>query len=135
MPTASAMSRSLMPGSLATHRKTWAWLERKSQRLVVGGFNAGIWILGSRFMNKRYTVEPRNDDRGGNIVPTITDDQVVEAAKSLSQPEFTRSDIADKLGVEKTEFHQAFKAARKSGRLEKVRDDNENVGHFRLTAG
>jgi DNA-binding transcriptional regulator LsrR (DeoR family) len=86
-------------------------------------------------MNKRYTVEARNDDRGGNIVPTITDDQVVEAAKSLSQPEFTRSDIADKLGVEKTEFHQAFKAARKSGRLEKVRDDNENVGHFRLTAG
>jgi DNA-binding transcriptional regulator LsrR (DeoR family) len=65
-------------------------------------------------------------------VPKITDDQVVEAAKSLSQPEFTRSDIAAKLGVEKTELQKAFKAARRSGRLEKVRDDEQNTGHFRL---
>jgi hypothetical protein len=66
-------------------------------------------------------------------VPTITDDQVVEAAKSLSQPEFTREDIAGKLGVEKSEFHQAFKVARRDGRLEKVRDDKDNAGVFRLT--
>ncbi len=28
---------------------------------------------------------------------------------------------------------QAFVRARKAGRLEKVRDDEENTGHFRLT--
>jgi DNA-binding transcriptional regulator LsrR (DeoR family) len=64
---------------------------------------------------------------------TITGDQVVEAAKELSQDEFTRADLADKLGVEKPELKQAFKSARKSGRVKKVRDDEQNTGHFRLT--
>lgn len=64
---------------------------------------------------------------------TITGDQVVGAAKELSQEEFTRADVAEKLGVEKPELHKGFKAARRSGRVEKVRDDEENTGHFRLT--
>jgi DNA-binding transcriptional regulator LsrR (DeoR family) len=85
-------------------------------------------------MNKGYTVCPQRRSRRNNV-PTITDDQVVEAAKSLSQPEFTRSDIAAKLGVEKTEFQKAFKTARRSGRLEKTRDDDQNTGHFKLVGG
>lgn len=63
----------------------------------------------------------------------ITADQVVEAAQALGQEEFTRGDLAAKLGVEKTDIKPAFRAARQAGRLEKVRDDEENTGHFRLT--
>ncbi len=62
----------------------------------------------------------------------ITADQVVGAATELGQDEFTRADIAEKLGVEKPELKKGFAQARKSGRLEKTRDDEENTGHFRL---
>ncbi len=64
---------------------------------------------------------------------TITADNLVEAAQALDQDEFTRADVAEQLGVEKPELKQAFLRARKSGRVEKVRDDEENTGHFRLT--
>ena len=64
---------------------------------------------------------------------TVTEDQLVTAAKELGQDEFTRGDIAEKLGVEKPELKQAFARARKAGLLEKTRDDEENTGHFRLT--
>ena len=64
---------------------------------------------------------------------TITADQLVEAAQKLDQPEFTRADVAQELGVEKPELKQAFVRARKAGRVEKVRDDEENTAHFRLT--
>jgi predicted DNA-binding protein (UPF0251 family) len=67
------------------------------------------------------------------MAKTITPDQVVAAARDLDQAEFTRDDVAGKLGVKKPKFKDAFKSARESGRLEKVRDDVENVGHFRLT--
>jgi DNA-binding transcriptional regulator LsrR (DeoR family) len=67
------------------------------------------------------------------MADAITGDQLVAAARDLSKPEFTRADVAAKLGVDKTELQQAFKAARKSGRVEKVRDDEQNTGHFRLT--
>jgi DNA-binding transcriptional regulator LsrR (DeoR family) len=67
------------------------------------------------------------------MADAITGDQVVGAARELSKPEFTRADVATKLGVDKTELKKAFKAARKSGRVEKVRDDEQNTGHFRLT--
>lgn len=63
----------------------------------------------------------------------ITEDQVVSAAQELGKDEFTRADIANQLGVEKPELKQAFVRARKAGKLEKVRDDEENTGHFRLT--
>ena len=66
------------------------------------------------------------------MAETITAGQVVAAAQDLAQPEFTRDDIAGKLGVKKPEFKEAFKAARQEGRLEKVRDDAENAGVFRL---
>jgi DNA-binding transcriptional regulator LsrR (DeoR family) len=63
----------------------------------------------------------------------ITADQVVEAAQELGQEEFTRGDLAERLGVEKQNIRKGFREARKSGRLEKTRDDEENTGHFRLT--
>jgi hypothetical protein len=66
------------------------------------------------------------------MAKTFTADEVVAAARDLAQPEFTRDDIAGKLGVKKPEFKEAFKAARQEGRLEKVRDDAENAGVFRL---
>lgn len=63
---------------------------------------------------------------------TVTEDQLITAAKELDQEEFTRADVAAKLGVDKPDLKQAFVHARKAGRLEKVRDDEENTGHFRL---
>jgi DNA-binding transcriptional regulator LsrR (DeoR family) len=66
------------------------------------------------------------------MAKTITSDQLVDAAKELDQDEFTRADIAEKLGVEKPELQKAIKAARKSGRVKKVRNDEQNTGHFRL---
>jgi DNA-binding transcriptional regulator LsrR (DeoR family) len=67
------------------------------------------------------------------MAKTITPDQVVEAAQDLEQEEFTRDDLAEKLGVGKPKFKAAFKAARESGRVEKVRDDAESKGRFRVT--
>jgi hypothetical protein len=66
------------------------------------------------------------------MAKTFTADDVVAAARDLAKPEFTRDDIAGKLGVKKPEFKEAFKAARQEGRLEKVRDDAENAGVFRV---
>ncbi len=63
----------------------------------------------------------------------ITADQVVNAARELGQDEFTREDLADKLGVEKQDIKKGFRQARQGGQLEKTRDDEENTGHFKLT--
>jgi len=63
----------------------------------------------------------------------ITEDQVVATARDLDQEEFTRSDLAEKLGVEKAELSKPFRQARRAGRLDKVRDDDEGTGHFKLT--
>ena len=67
------------------------------------------------------------------MAQTITPDQVVEAAKELGQDEFTRGQLAEKLGVKTTELKHGFKEARQADRLEKVRDDDEGTGIFRLT--
>jgi tRNA (mo5U34)-methyltransferase len=66
------------------------------------------------------------------MTTTITANQLVEAARELGQDEFTRGDMAEKLGVEKPDLKPAFVQARKAGKVEKVRDDEENTGHFRL---
>ena len=63
----------------------------------------------------------------------ITPDQVVDAARELDQDEFTRGDVAQKLGVQRPEMKKGFNQARKAGRLTKTRDDEENTGHFRLS--
>jgi DNA-binding MarR family transcriptional regulator len=67
------------------------------------------------------------------MAKTITPDQVIRAARDLAQSEFTRDDLAEKLGVGKPKFKQAFKTARQSGQLEKVRDDADRKGRFRVT--
>jgi hypothetical protein len=66
-------------------------------------------------------------------MPGITEDQVVTTARDLGQEEFTRADLAAKLGVEKNELSKPFRQARRAGRLDKVREDDEGTGHFRLT--
>ena len=63
----------------------------------------------------------------------ITPDQVVEAAKELGKDEFTRKDLAQQLGVEQTDIRRGVRGARQAGKLDKVRDDEEGTGHFRLT--
>jgi hypothetical protein len=64
---------------------------------------------------------------------TVTEDQLITAAQQLGQDEFTRADLAEKLGVEKPDLKEAFAGARRAGRLEKVRHDESNTRHFRLS--
>jgi hypothetical protein len=63
----------------------------------------------------------------------ISAEQVIAAAQELGQEEFTRGDLAAKLGVEKPDIKAGFRRARQDGKLEKVRDDEENTGYFKLT--
>ena len=63
----------------------------------------------------------------------MTEDQLIEGARQLDQDEFTRADLAGQLGVDKPDLKHAFVHARKSGRLVKVRDDEDNTAHFRLS--
>ena len=63
----------------------------------------------------------------------ITSASIVEAAQPLGTDEFSRGDIAGQLGVEKADIKAAFREARKMGKIEKTRDDEENTGYFRLT--
>ena len=53
---------------------------------------------------------------------TITPDQVVAAAEGLEKDEFTREDLAKKLGTDKPDLMKGF------------RDDEEGTGHFRVKA-
>lgn len=61
-----------------------------------------------------------------------TEDQVVDAAKDLDKEEFTREDVATKLGVEKSDIKKGFQQAKKAGRLIKTHDDESNTGHFKV---
>lgn len=62
-----------------------------------------------------------------------TQDQVLEAARSLG-PEFTREDVAKKLGVEVADMRPSWKAAKESGDLEQVRQDDDDQRYFALAA-
>ena len=64
---------------------------------------------------------------------SLTSTSIVEAAQALGKDEFCREDIAGQLGVDKPDIKPAFREARKLGKLEKVRDDEENTAYFRLT--
>jgi hypothetical protein len=59
-----------------------------------------------------------------------TQEEVLEAARSLGD-EFTRKDVADKLGTEVSAMQPSWKAAKQAGRLKKVRDEG-GTRHFRL---
>jgi hypothetical protein len=60
-----------------------------------------------------------------------TQEQVLEAARSLDRDEFTREDVADVLGTEVSAMQPSWKAAKQAGRLEKVREEG-GKRHFRL---
>jgi hypothetical protein len=62
----------------------------------------------------------------------VTADQVVEAAQGLGKEEFQRPELASKLGVQVSDMKAGFKEARESGRLEKVREDGDGRGVFKL---
>jgi hypothetical protein len=59
-----------------------------------------------------------------------TQEEVLEAARSLGD-EFTREDVADKLGVEVSAMQPSWKAAKQAARLEKVREEG-GKRYFRL---
>jgi len=67
------------------------------------------------------------------MADAVTPDQIVEAAKELDKPEFTRADLADKLSVDKSELKESFRAARQAGRLEKLPNEGTGKPRFRLT--
>jgi len=63
---------------------------------------------------------------------TVTADQVVQAAGDLGQSDFTRADIAGKLGVNPADLADGFKAAREANKVEKVGENDDGKGVFRL---
>lgn len=58
------------------------------------------------------------------MTDSATQVQVLEAAKSLGKDEFTREDVADKLGMDVKQMQPSWKAAKQAGQLEKVRDED-----------
>ena len=52
-----------------------------------------------------------------------TEDEVVDAARSLEREEFTRDDVAEKLGVEISVLQPSWKAAKNAGRIQKSRNE------------
>jgi hypothetical protein len=65
----------------------------------------------------------------------ITAERILAAAEELGQPEFTRAELAAKLDASTQDLKDAVKAARQSGRLEKVGENDEGKGVFRLARG
>jgi hypothetical protein len=63
----------------------------------------------------------------------VTSDKIVATAGELDSEEFTRAELADQLGVRPQDLKDGFKAARQSGRVEKIRNDERGKGIFRLT--
>jgi DNA-binding transcriptional regulator LsrR (DeoR family) len=61
-----------------------------------------------------------------------TEDELVQAAQGLGQEEFSRAELANHLGVRHAQIREAFKAARKSGKLVKSRQDEDGTKYFRL---
>ena len=61
-----------------------------------------------------------------------TQDQVLDAARSLDKEEFTREDVAAKLGVEIAEMKPSWKAAKEAGKIEQVRNEG-GTRYLRLT--
>jgi hypothetical protein len=64
----------------------------------------------------------------------VNPEQLIATARDLDGDEFTRAEVADRLGVRTQDLKDAMKSARQSGRLEKVREDDDGKGVFRLTS-
>lgn len=63
----------------------------------------------------------------------VTEEQVLEAARSLDGDEFTREQVAEKLGSEISDMRPSWKAAKESGKLERVRNE-DGQNYFKLAA-
>jgi hypothetical protein len=74
----------------------------------------------------------RNTKEGELMENEITAERIVAAAEELGQTEFTRADLAARLGVSNKDLRDAFHAARQSRRVERVGKDAEGRGVFRL---
>lgn len=76
---------------------------------------------------------PAQPDRTSlcEMAEDATQEQVLEAARSLEGDEFTREDVAEKLGTEVSAMRPGWKAAKQANRLEKVREDGDKR-FFRL---
>jgi predicted transcriptional regulator len=66
------------------------------------------------------------------VAETPTNDEVMQAARALGKPEFTRNEIARQLGVRGSQMREGFRAAKKAGQLQKARDDKDGTRYFRL---
>ena len=60
-----------------------------------------------------------------------TQDQVLDAARSLGDDGFTREDVAKKLGLDIADMRPGWKAAKEAGKLKKI-DDRDGNRTFRL---
>lgn len=65
------------------------------------------------------------------MAETATQEQVLEAARSLGREEFTRDDVAAELNMEISAMQPSWKAAKEAGRLKKVRGEG-GKRYFRL---
>jgi len=66
------------------------------------------------------------------MAQAATQEQVLEAARSLDREEFTREDVAEKLGLEISEMRPSWKAAKEADQLQRVRSEG-GKRLFRLT--
>ncbi len=68
------------------------------------------------------------------MASAVSADQIVQTATELGKPEFTRKELADKLGVKPLELGDAMKAAREAGKIDKAGENDEGKGLFRLSS-
>lgn len=66
------------------------------------------------------------------MAETVTSDQLAAAARGFEKDEFTRAELADKLGVQVSDIKQAVKEAREAGRIDWTGENEEGKGLFRL---
>lgn len=65
------------------------------------------------------------------MAETVTQEQVLEATRALGREEFTRSDVAEKMGIEISAMQPSWKAAKEAGQIQKVRNE-DGKRFFRL---
>jgi hypothetical protein len=66
-----------------------------------------------------------------DMAEEISQEQVLEAARALGRDEFTREDIAEKLGTEVSVMRPSWKATKESGRIKQVSNEG-GKRRFRL---
>ena len=65
------------------------------------------------------------------IAKEATQEEVLEAARSLDGDQFTREDVAKKLGKDISDMQPSWKAAKEAGKLVKV-ESGDDMRVFRL---